>query len=136
MGPTLSSLRSQWPHPPPREPVSGRSERQHDPKPQDLRSFIEPLITSFASEIGYSPLKTTSNDDLWKAMRTYADSTGVPCKDGTHSWLMFKVCFPHHPFEVQLYIWIYSWLGLLLDDEAAEYLEDFSMFHERFCADE
>ncbi|KAL7764208.1 hypothetical protein ACKLNR_005353 [Fusarium oxysporum f. sp. zingiberi] len=46
------------------------------------------------------------------------------------------VCFPYHPFEVQLYIWIYSWLGLLLDDEAAEYLEDFSMFHERFCADE
>ncbi|KAH7473716.1 hypothetical protein FOMA001_g12048 [Fusarium oxysporum f. sp. matthiolae] len=123
--------------------MSGSSERQHEPKPQDLRSFIEPLITSFANEIGYSPLKTTSNVYLWKAMRTYADSTGVSCEEGTHSWLMFKVgyvypvvCFPYHPFEVQLYIWIYSWLGLLLDDEAAEYLEDFSMFHERFCADE
>ncbi|KAF5653730.1 longiborneol synthase [Fusarium sp. NRRL 25303] len=30
----------------------------------------------------------------------------------------------------------YSWLGLLLDDQAVEYLEEFSMFHERFCADE
>jgi hypothetical protein len=31
---------------------------------------------------------------------------------------------------------IYSWLGLLLDDQAAEYFEEFSIFHERFCADE
>ncbi|KAL9563604.1 hypothetical protein ACKAV7_012272 [Fusarium commune] len=81
MGPTLSSLRSRWSRPPPWEPVSGRSERQDEPKPQDLRSFIEPLITSFAGEIGYSPLKTTINDDLWMAMRTYADSTGVPYWD-------------------------------------------------------
>ncbi|KAG7406974.1 Alpha-cuprenene synthase COP6 [Fusarium oxysporum f. sp. rapae] len=91
MGPTLSSLRSRWSRPPPWEPVSGRSERQDEPKPHDLRSFIEPLITSFAGEIGYSPLKTTSNDDLWMAMRTYADSTGVPYEEGIHSWLMFKV---------------------------------------------
>ncbi|EMT65770.1 hypothetical protein FOC4_g10007881 [Fusarium odoratissimum] len=76
-------------------------------------------------------------------MRTYADNTGVPYKEGSHSWLMFKVgylypvvCFPCHPFKVQVYIGIYSWLGLLLDDQAAEYLEEFSMFHERFCADE
>lgn len=92
-------------------------------------------------------------------MRAHADSTGVPYEEGTHSWLMFKVgyvypvvsnarrsfnskakntevCFPLHPFEVQLYIGIYSWLGLLLDDQAVEYLEEFSLFHERFCADE
>ncbi|EXM05392.1 hypothetical protein FOIG_03987 [Fusarium odoratissimum NRRL 54006] len=48
----------------------------------------------------------------------------------------YQVCFPCHPFKVQVYIGIYSWLGLLLDDQAAEYLEEFSMFHERFCADE
>ncbi|KAF5681463.1 longiborneol synthase [Fusarium denticulatum] len=143
MGPTLSSLRLRWSHPQLREPVSGGVERQLEPKPQDLKSFIQPLITSFTNDIGYSPLKTTSNDALWKAMRTYADSTGVPYEEGSHSWLMFKVgyvypvvCFPHHPFEVQRYIGIYSWLGLLLDDQAVEYLEEFSMFHQRFCADE
>ncbi|CVL04736.1 related to longiborneol synthase [Fusarium mangiferae] len=143
MGPTLSSLRSRWSHPQLRKPVSGRAERDLEPKLQDLKSFIEPLITSFAEEIGYSPLKTTSNDALWKAMRAHADSIGVPYEEGTHSWLMFKVgyvypvvCFPHHPFEVQLYIGIYSWLGLLLDDQTVDYLEEFSLFHELFCADE
>ncbi|KAF5589869.1 longiborneol synthase [Fusarium pseudoanthophilum] len=158
MGPTLSSLRSRWSHPQLREPLPGGVERQLEPKPRDLKSFIQPLIASFTNEIGYSPFKTTSNDALWMAMRAHADNTGVPCEEGSHSWLMFKVgyvypvvstakssflseaknsqvCFPHHPFEVQLYIGIYSWLGLLLDDQAAEYLEEFSMFHERFCAD-
>ncbi|VZH94199.1 unnamed protein product [Fusarium fujikuroi] len=52
---------------------------------------LELLITSFAEEIGYSPLKTTSNDALWKAMRAHADRTDVPYEEGTHSWLMFKV---------------------------------------------
>ncbi|KAF5620071.1 longiborneol synthase [Fusarium sp. NRRL 52700] len=91
MGPTLSSLRSRWFHPQLQKPVSGGAERQLEPKLQDLKSFIQPLITSFANEIGYSPLKTTSNDALWKAMRTYADNTGVPYEQGSHSWLMFKV---------------------------------------------
>lgn len=91
MGPTLSSLLSRWSHPQLRKPASGGVERQLEPKPQDLKSFIEPLITSFADEISYSPLKTTSNDALWKAMCAHADSTGVSYEEGTHSWLMFKV---------------------------------------------
>ncbi|KAF5705918.1 longiborneol synthase [Fusarium mundagurra] len=125
MGPNLSSLRSRWSHPQLQEPVSGGVERQPEPKPQDLKSLIQPPIRPFTDEIGYSPLKKMSNDALWKAMRSYADNTGVPYKEGTHSWLMFKVgyvypvvCFPLHPFEVQLYIGIHSWLGLLLDGQA------------------
>jgi hypothetical protein len=82
MGPTLSSLRSRWLHPLPHEMGPRRSERRPEPKPQNLRSFIEPLVTSFADEIGYSPLKTTSNDALWKTMRTYTDNTGVPMRRG------------------------------------------------------
>ncbi|VTT81264.1 unnamed protein product [Fusarium fujikuroi] len=70
---------------------------------------LELLITSFAEEIGYSPLKTTSNDALWKAMRAHADRTDVPYEEGTHSWLMFKVGYVYPVF---------------------------AMFHERFCADE
>ncbi|KAF4339908.1 longiborneol synthase [Fusarium beomiforme] len=60
-------------------------------------------------------------------------------EDGSHpkkyEWINDEVCFPHHPFDVQLYVGIYSWLGLLLDDQAGDYLDEFSMFHERFCAD-
>ncbi|QGI86738.1 hypothetical protein CEK25_013467 [Fusarium fujikuroi] len=60
-------------------------------KPNAEKYRLELLITSFAEEIGYSPLKTTSNDALWKAMRAHADRTDVPYEEGTHSWLMFKV---------------------------------------------
>ncbi|KAF4449577.1 longiborneol synthase [Fusarium austroafricanum] len=143
MGPTLSTLHYQLLSPLPVKPSPDDPIQKYQSKPEDLQSFIQPLITSFANEIGYAPLSKTSNDALWKAMRAYADKTGVPYEEGSHSWLMFKVgymypvvCFPHHPFEVQLYVGIYSWLGLLLDDEAGTYLDEFQMFHERFCADE
>ncbi|KAM0280042.1 hypothetical protein ACHAO9_011435 [Fusarium lateritium] len=98
---------------------------------------------SFTNEIGYTPPTTTENDALWKAMRLYADQTGISYEEGSHSWKCFKMgyiypvlCFPDHPFEVQTFIGIYSWLGLLLDDEASNHLDDFQKFHERFCAGE
>ncbi|KAL5588996.1 hypothetical protein FOBRF1_015524 [Fusarium oxysporum] len=104
------------------------------PKDEKMRKVGQFLRASIENDLeGYTMM----------AMRTYADNTGVPYTEGSHSWLMFKVrylypvvYFPCHPFKVQVYIGIYSWLGLLLDDQAAEYLEEFSMFHERFCADE
>ncbi|RGP71697.1 longiborneol synthase [Fusarium longipes] len=109
--------------------------------PKDLKYFIKPLLTSFITELDYSPLTSTDNASLWKAMRLYADGTGVPYDEGTHSGKCFKigytypiVCFPHHPVEVQTFIGIYSWLGLLLDDEAVTYPDEFEMFHQRFCA--
>ncbi|KAF5551088.1 longiborneol synthase [Fusarium napiforme] len=117
MGPTLSSLRFRRSHPQLREPLPGGAERQPEPKPRDLKSFIQPLITSFTNEIGYSPLRTTSNDALWKAMRTRADSTGVPYEEGSHPWLMFKA-------------------GYVYPVVTVEYLDELSMFHERFYADE
>ncbi|CEI38414.1 hypothetical protein FVEN_g12121 [Fusarium venenatum] len=110
---------------------------------RDLKSFIKPLITSFTTELEYSPVAPTNNDALWKAMCLYANGTGVSYDEGTHSGTCFKigftypvVCFPHHPVEVQTYIGIYSWLGLLLDDEAVTHPDDFEMFHQRFCAGE
>ncbi|KAH6871498.1 isoprenoid synthase domain-containing protein [Thelonectria olida] len=123
--------------------TSSRGLPPPNPKPQDLESVIQPLITSFAHDIGYKPLSKTKDETLWKAMTQYADHTGVPFEEGSHSWMCFKVgytypivCFPNHPFEVQLYIGIYSWLGLLLDDEAPKFLDEFQMFHARFCANE
>lgn len=47
-----------------------------------------------------------------------------------------QVCFSNHPFEVRLFVGIYSWLGLLLDDEAGKSLDEFQAFHARFCAGE
>ncbi|XEU97359.1 hypothetical protein FSHL1_002645 [Fusarium sambucinum] len=108
---------------------------------RDLKSFIKPLITSFTTELEYSPILLTNNDELRNAMCLYANGTGIPYDEGTHSGTCFKigltypvVCFPHHPVEVQTFIGIYSWLGLLLDDEAVTHPDEFEMFHQRFCA--
>ncbi|RFN53897.1 longiborneol synthase [Fusarium flagelliforme] len=113
------------------------------PVAQDLRSFIELQLTSVLNELNYAAPAVTENSAIWEGMRLYADKTGVPYDEGTHSGKCFKVgynypvlCFPHHPLEVQVFIGIYSWLGLLLDDEAATYLDDFQLFHARFCAGE
>ncbi|CAG1974723.1 unnamed protein product [Fusarium graminearum] len=110
---------------------------------EDLKSFIKPLITSLASELEYSSLTPTDNSALWDAMCLYADKTGVQYNEGTHSGTCFKigftypvVCFPHHPLEVQTFIGIYSWLGLLLDDEAVTYPDEFQTFHQIFCMGE
>ncbi|KAM0329648.1 hypothetical protein ACHAPQ_006717 [Fusarium lateritium] len=141
MGASLSTLRSRFQTPKSVKPKT-RNEAP-PPNPQDLRSFIQHLITSFTNEIGYTPPTTTENDALWKAMRSHADQTGISYEEGSHSWKCFKMgyiypvlCFPDHPFEVQTFIGIYSWLGLLLDDEASNHLDDFQKFHERFCAGE
>ncbi|RGP60781.1 longiborneol synthase [Fusarium sporotrichioides] len=111
--------------------------------PGNLKSFIKPLITAFTAELNYAPLVPTDNDALWEAMCLYANGTGIPYGKGTHSGTCFEigftypvVCFPHHPVEVQTFIGIYSWLGLLLDDEAVTHPDEFQMFHQRFCAGE
>ncbi|KAK8062335.1 hypothetical protein PG997_014432 [Apiospora hydei] len=46
------------------------------------------------------------------------------------------VCFPKHPLDVQVYIGIYSWLGLFIDDEAHMHPEEFAQFGARFVSGE
>ncbi|KXH34676.1 hypothetical protein CSAL01_08678 [Colletotrichum salicis] len=143
MGILVSTLSSHWRILQPSKPRTLDRIRPPASEPEDFKTFIQPRISSFAGGIGYAPPSTTSNDALWKAMCLCADQTGVPYEEGTHSWVCFKVgygypvvCFPHHPFEVQVFVGIHSGLGLLLDDEAVNYLQEFQMFHERFAAGE
>ncbi|CAG2003665.1 unnamed protein product [Fusarium graminearum] len=106
---------------------------------EDPKSYIEYFITSFTDEIGYVPTATADNDGLWKGMCQYADKAGIAYEKGSHSWESFRVgymyplvCFPNHPLEVQTYIGIYTWLGILLDDETAHCLDDIQTFYIRF----
>lgn len=89
MGSPLSTLRSRLQGSKPEKPKTHHEAAP--PTQQDLRSFIQHLITSFTNEIGYTPPTTTENDSLWKAMRSYADQTGISYEEGSHSWKCFKM---------------------------------------------
>jgi hypothetical protein len=63
--------------------------------PSDLKTFIKPLIASLIVELEYSPLTSTDNVTLWEAMRQYANGTGVPYGEGTHSGTCFKIGYTY-----------------------------------------
>lgn len=57
----------------------------------DLRSFIEVQLSSVLNELNYATPAVTENSAIWEGMRLYADKTGVPYDEGTHSGKCFKV---------------------------------------------
>jgi hypothetical protein len=61
------------------------------PVTKDLRSFIELQLTSVLNELSYTTPAVTENSAIWEGMRLYADKTGVPYDEGTHSGKCFKV---------------------------------------------
>ncbi|KAI1079857.1 hypothetical protein F5B20DRAFT_155536 [Whalleya microplaca] len=108
---------------------------------RELGDFLRPLISSFVSSLGYEKAPTTSNDTFWTAINQRIAETGVPCPKDSHSYRCFQVgstyslvCFPNHPLDIQVYIGIYTWLAIVMDDEVARSLGDFEQFHERFAA--
>jgi hypothetical protein len=64
------------------------------------------LITSFTNEIGYTPPTTTENDALWKAMRLYADETGISYEEGSHSWKCFKMGYIYPVVSDLSAVWV------------------------------
>ncbi|KAF9880314.1 hypothetical protein CkaCkLH20_02268 [Colletotrichum karsti] len=117
--------------------------KEHEGPEEDLGAVLRPMISSFASNIGYTSSPPEPSAELWIAMRAFADQLGVNYDEGTHSWKCFRVgisyaavCLPKHPLEVQVYVGTYSWLGLLLDDETAKSPDDFSRFVQCFALGE
>ncbi|KAK8058120.1 hypothetical protein PG994_008568 [Apiospora phragmitis] len=97
-----------------------------------LGEKLRPLITSFVeNDLKYEPRPPRDTTALWKAADEYASQTGVPREAGSRSAKIFQTgvmyaacCVPRHPVDVQVYVVMYSWLGLLLDDSAAEHEDD------------
>lgn len=104
MGVLVSTLRSHWRILQPSEPRTLDRRRPPASETEDLKSFIQPLISAFADGIGYSPPSRTSNDALWKAMCLYADQTGLPYEEGTHSWVCFKVGYGYPVVRVGFFV--------------------------------
>ncbi|KAK8012943.1 hypothetical protein PG991_010318 [Apiospora marii] len=109
-----------------------------------LGERLRPIITSFVEDdLKYEPRPARDNTALWKAADEYANQTGVLREPGSRSAKIFQTgvmyaacCVPRHPVEVQVYVAMYSWLGLLLDDSAAEHEDEFARFGARWAGGE
>jgi hypothetical protein len=71
------------------------------PNPQNLESFLQPLIIQFADVVGYAPESETGGRPLWEAMCQYANQTGVPHDVGTHSYNCFVVGYKYSVVRAQ-----------------------------------
>ncbi|KAH9995696.1 isoprenoid synthase domain-containing protein [Xylariaceae sp. FL0662B] len=119
----------------------GPQDASGDDSAQELGEFLRPLISSFVACLGYKMAPTIGNDTFWAAVNQQAGKTGVPYPENSHSHRCFQVgstyaiiCFPNHPLDVQVYVAIYTWLAIVMDDEISRCPADFERFHECFAA--
>ncbi|KUI62057.1 Trichodiene synthase [Cytospora mali] len=107
---------------------------------KQLAQKLRPIFSSFLTEIGYKTPPKITNDALWEAMLLRARESGVSL-DTSYSQKCFELGFmwaavPYkdNPLPAQVYIGIYTWLALLVDDVAVK--EDLEKFPQRFVARE
>ncbi|KAI1375404.1 terpenoid synthase [Hypoxylon crocopeplum] len=102
---------------------------------KDLGTFLRPLVTSFVAELGYETAPNISDETYWGALHRQATNTGVPYPEGSHSYKCLRVggtyaiaCFPNHPLDVQVYVGIYTWLVVIIDDVACKSSAEFEHY--------
>ncbi|KAK6064003.1 hypothetical protein SCUP234_12609 [Seiridium cupressi] len=108
--------------------------------PEDIGRMLKPLIKQLDKELGYEG--ATSGDDLeglLRGMHEQAAYVGIPYPEGTRSYYSFKVgvyyahlCYPNHPLDVRIYTGIFTWLAVLVDDEANKNPEEWQGFIYKF----
>ncbi|KAI0844291.1 terpenoid synthase [Daldinia vernicosa] len=121
--------------------MSQSTQGQHTADTLAAEPYLGPLISSFISNIGYTTAPVINDGIYWSALHRHAVNTGFPHLEGSHSFKCLKVggnyaiaCFPNHPLQVQVYVGIYTWIAIVIDDVACQSLEDFEHFHERFAS--
>ncbi|KAI1391742.1 terpenoid synthase [Hypoxylon trugodes] len=127
----------------PQLPRFGREPASHFEDTQKLESFLRPLIKSFVKDLGYEKPTRIDKEVYWSKLHERAAETGIPHAKGTHSHSCLEVgglyaiaCLPNHPLDVQIYVGIYTWVAIVIDDTASHQLADYERFHERFAAGE
>ncbi|KAI1764183.1 terpenoid synthase [Hypoxylon sp. FL1150] len=115
-----------------------RLEQSSGDEDEELRRFLRPLISSFIADAGYRGPCNTKNEAFWTAVYRSAVETGVPHAEDSISYRCLMLggqyaiaCFPTHPLDVQVYIAIYTWLAILVDDSTSQDLPDIERFHQR-----
>ncbi|KAI0442582.1 terpenoid synthase [Xylaria telfairii] len=72
-------------------------------------------------------------------MRKQADSMDIPYAEPSRAWYAFQVgahyaylCYPRHPLDIRIFTGIYTWIAVLVDDEASKDPEQWQHFMSRF----
>lgn len=130
---------------------------------QKLADTLRPIYTQFIADLNLKePFVLVEPDRFLAGLLEYAKGTGVPFPPNSHSFSCLMVgyssagvsqsvyrfdptrlttclqnCFPNHPFEVKVYIGIFTWLATLCDDAAScDTVDDIQGLQERLLKGE
>ncbi|KAK7740949.1 hypothetical protein SLS53_005012 [Cytospora paraplurivora] len=112
---------------------------------QKLADTLRPIYTQFIADLNLKePFVLVEPDRFLAGLLEYAKGTGVPFPPNSHSFNCLMVgyssagnCFPNHPFEVKVWIGIFTWLATLCDDAAScDTVDDIQGLQERMLKGE
>ncbi|KAI0411818.1 isoprenoid synthase domain-containing protein [Xylaria grammica] len=111
-----------------------------EPSAADIGGILRPLIAQLDADLNYTGAELGDDlEGMLQGMHEQALKIGIPYPEGTNSWYSFNVgvyyahlCYPSHPLDVRIYIGIYTWLAVLVDDEACKDPKQWQYFMIRF----
>ncbi|KAI0098852.1 isoprenoid synthase domain-containing protein [Nemania sp. FL0031] len=106
-----------------------------------IQRKIAPLLVNFEKSMGYTKAIGTDRAIVHEAMHLQASQIAVPYPEGSASWHAFHTavnyacfCYPNLPLEYRVWPGIYTWLAIILDDDACKSPEEWYQFGPRFLA--
>ncbi|KAI8235633.1 hypothetical protein K4K54_005650 [Colletotrichum sp. SAR 10_86] len=104
-----------------------------------LRHRLSCLIPTFLKCINYTQPTKPSKDTLREAIISRGREAGVHVNSDDGSRMRFEAglavaaeMYPLHPFDIQVHIGLFTWLGFIIDDLNAELGPNLANFQSRF----
>ncbi|KZL80574.1 longiborneol synthase [Colletotrichum incanum] len=104
-----------------------------------LRHRLSCLISEFLKCINYTQPPKVDQEALREALLERGRQTGVHVDPDDGSNMRFEAglavaakMYPLHPFDIQVHIGLFTWLGFIIDDLNAELGPDLDNFQSRF----
>ncbi|KAF3808968.1 Ketoreductase azaE [Colletotrichum gloeosporioides] len=106
---------------------------------EGLRHRLSCLIPTFLKCINYTQPAKPSRDALREAILSRGREAGVYVNSDDGSRMRFEAglavaaeMYPLHPFDIQVHIGLFTWLGFIIDDLNAELGPNLANFQSRF----
>ncbi|KAF5507896.1 Alpha-cuprenene synthase COP6 [Colletotrichum aenigma] len=106
---------------------------------EGLRHHLSCLIPTFLKCINYTQPTKPSKDALREAILSRGREAGVYVNPDDGSRMRFEAglavaaeMYPLHPFDIQVHIGLFTWLGFIIDDLNAELGPNLENFQSRF----
>ncbi|KAI8183184.1 hypothetical protein K4K53_004664 [Colletotrichum sp. SAR 10_77] len=106
---------------------------------EGLRHRLSCLIPTFLKCINYTQPTKPSKDALREAILSRGREAGVHVNPDDGSRMRFEAglavaaeMYPLHPFDIQVHIGLFTWLGFIIDDLNAELGPNLANFQSRF----